>query len=563
MRAAARPGVPRAFLAAWALLLAASAADAKRPNVLLLVAEDLSPRIGAFGDAVAVTPSLDALARQGTRYDHVFTAAGVCAPSRAALVTGMHPASIGAQHMRTSSRPDGAYETVPPPHVKAFPELLRAAGYYTFTGRKLDYQFSGTLAGSGPSTIWDAAGGGTHWRDRPDAEQPFFGMINFLVTHESGVMAPLGRGWPKSLVHLGVQLWRAWQFGVPPEGEPVRPDDVVLPPYWPDTAVVRRDLARHYNNIAIMDAQVGELLRELEADGLADSTVVIWTTDHGDGLPRAKRDLYDSGIRVPMIVRWPDALRPPGSAPGAVDSRLVSFVDLAPTILGIAGVEAPAHLHGRDFTRADVAPREYVYASRDRIDEVADRERAVRDRRWKYIRSWHPDLPNGHPLDWRDDLDVMQELWTRLEAGELDAAARRWFEPTGEERLFDTHADPHETQDLSADPAHAETLERMRAAYAEWRARVGDTSEEDESRMVERMWPGGEQPTTAPPEAAFAGSRVSLTSETEGASIAYRIGSGPWRVYGGPVPVEPGTRLDARAVRYGFRESAEVSLTAP
>ena len=186
--------------------------------------------------------------------------------------------------MRASSFPNGAYKAVPPAQVKAYPELLRAEGYYTWTDNKLDYQFSGVRAGSGPSTIWDDEGNDGGWQNRRSG-QPFFGMINFLVTHESGVFTPLG-SWPNGAIHLASQILRAVTLPKVNDIHPVQPSQVTIPPYYPDTPTVRSDIARHYNNIAAMDRQVGDILQQLENDGLADSTIVIWTTDHGDGLPR-------------------------------------------------------------------------------------------------------------------------------------------------------------------------------------------------------------------------------------------------------------------------------------
>ena len=526
------------------------------PNLLLLVAEDLSARVGAFGDPVAETPHLDALAAGGVRYPNVFTTAGVCAPSRAALVTGRHQIAIGGQHMRAGSRPEGGYRALPPPEVKAFPELLRAAGYHTFTSLKLDYQFSGVWPGSGPRTIWDAEDDAELWASA--GSRPWFGMLNFGETHESGLFAPLG-SWPQSLLHLGVQLIRAWQYGIPEPPSAALLAAVSVPAYYPDTPAVRSDLARHYQNVRQMDAAVGRILARLEADGLADSTVVVWTTDHGDGLPRAKRELYDAGLRVPMIVRWPEALRPAGAEPGGADERLVSFVDLAPTLLALAGAPFPDALPGLDFTGPE--RREYVFAARDRVDEVADRQRAVRDTRWKYVRSWHPEVPGGHPLAFRDHLAIAQELHARHAAGTLDAAQSRWFEPFGDERLFDTEADPEELEDLSGDPAHAETRARLRAALDAWLARTGDWSEQGEAEMVARFAREGAGEPTAAPSVAFERGRVTLTSGTEGASIDVSVDGGPWRLYTGPFDAEPGARVRAVAVRYGRDASAETSVT--
>lgn len=540
------------------LLPAAGATEAgaasERPNILLLVAEDMSPRVGAFGDPVARTPNLDRLARQGVRFPNTFTTAGVCAPSRAALILGRHQIATGTQHMRTTSRPEGAYLAVPPPDARAFPELLRAAGYFTYQHAKLDYQFSGPLSGSGPSTIWDAEDNTGAWADRSPG-QPFFGMLNAMVTHESGLFPPLGH-WPRGLVHLAMQLMQvrarwSWSDVV----VPTDPAAVRLPPYYPDLEAIRRDLARHYDNVQIMDAQVGATLDRLERDGLAGSTIVIWTTDHGDGLPRAKRELHDSGIRVPLIVRWPEALRPAHYAPGHVDRQLVSFVDLTAAILALGGVAPPAGLHGRDFLDPDTPRREYVYAARDRIDATPDRQRAVRDRRYKYIWSDRPGLPEGHPLAFREHLASVRALRAAWRAGQLDPDQRRWFEPVGRERLFDLDTDPHELRNLVDDPAHRATLERMRRALADWQARVPDWSEMPEAEMVERFWPGGEQPETAAPRFEPGPDGLRIVSPTPGASIEYRLGRGRWQVHAEPIPVEPGVTVSARAVRYGWSES--------
>lgn len=552
--------------AAWCALGAAIAlhttgasaeVTSARPNLLLLVAEDLSPRIGAAGDAHAHTPHIDALAREGVRYTRVFTTAGVCAPSRAALITGRHAISIGAQHMRASSRPAGGYRSVPPPDVKAFPELLRAAGYYTFVTTKLDYQFSGTRTGSGPFTIWDAEDDAALWAGR-DPGQPFFGMLTYMQTHESGVFRPIG-SWPHSVMHLLVQLWRAWLLGWGEPAAVVDPADLRLPPYYPDTATVRADLARHYANVAAMDEAVGEVLERLEADGLAGSTIVVWTTDHGDGLPRAKRELYDSGLHVPLIVRWPEAQRPAGIEPGSTDDRLVSFVDLAPTLLEMAGVEAPSGLHGQSFARAEAPRRDAVFAARDRVDEVPDRQRAVRDERYKYIRSWHPEQPGGHRLAFRDDMDMMRELWRLREQGALDSVQRQWFEPPGRERLFDTLEDPHEIRDVSADPAYRGVLERMRGQLDAWLARVGDWSDVSEDEMVAGFAPGGDPPRTPAPILTAGDGRVRIDAPTPGASVCYRIGDDRWRLYVAPFGAPAGATVTARAVRYGWEASDEVS----
>ena len=535
------------------------AVEQLRPNILLLMAEDMSPRVGAFGDAVAVTPNLDALAEQGVRFPNVFTTAGVCAPSRAGHILGMHQISTGTQHMRTSSRPEGGYYAVPPEDVKAYPELLRAAGYYTYTDFKLDYQFSHANAHSGPFTLWDAqASEATDWQNRAGG-QPFYGLINFMETHESGVFTPLGT-MPNSFIHLLMQGMRWWRLDSDMP-EVVSPERVVVPPYYPDTPTVREDMSRHYNNIALMDRRVGQILAQLEADGLAENTIVIWTTDHGDGLPRAKRELHDAGTRVPMIIRWPERLRPAHLRPGQLDERLLSFVDLAPTILKLAGVEAPDYLQGQDFLDATQTPRTYVLSSRDRIDEIPDRQRSVRDQHFRYIRSWHPELAMGHPLKFRDNINMVREMRELYTAGRLNADQAGWFEPVGEERLFDIKADPFELTNLAEDPAYAYDLQRLRDALEQELARVGDLGEQSEAELVVQFQPTGEQQATSAPSVSVKDNMLTAISTTPGSSIGYSLDDGDsWLLYHQPISITSGTDVLVKAVRYGWQESPAISV---
>ncbi len=526
-----------------------------QPDILVLMAEDLSPRIGAFGDGLARTPHIDRLAASGVRFPNTFTAAGVCAPSRAAFITGRHQISIGAQHMRTSTSPVATYLAVPPAELKAFPEYLRAAGYHTFTDRKLDYQFSGIAAGTGPESIWDSEGAADPFAALP-SDRPFFGLINFFITHESATFLPEdvaagpGRG--------AAERARAARAQLPARTAPA---DVVLPPYYPDEPGVREHLADHYDNVQVMDRQVGQILARLEALGRLDRTIVLWTTDHGDPLPRAKRELYDSGLQVPLIVRWPAGRMPAAYNAGDVDDRLVSFVDLAPTILALAGVQPAAALHGHDLFAANAEPRRYVYASRDRIDGQDDRVRAVRDERYKYLRFYRPGTPGAVHLAYRDQGRIMQALWRHHEAGTLNLVQALWFEPRPLEALYDLAADPHELVNLAEDRAHLATLTRLRSALGAWRLRVQDLSEVSELQMAEGFWPGGVQPITAPPTLERLESGQVRISAEPGASIEYRFGDAPWRLYRGPVA--GAGDLEARAVRYGYALSRVSSLSVP
>jgi N-sulfoglucosamine sulfohydrolase len=525
-----------------------------KPNILWVSFEDTNPFYGCYGDPVARTPNLDRLAAGGCRWTHCFSTAGVCAPARSAIITGMYPISVGTHHMRTSHTNEHApglptpYSAVVPHYVKCFTEYLRAAGYYCTNNGKTDYQFAA------PLTAWDEeTGDGAHWRNRPDRNQPFFAVFNLGESHESGM-------WPEKCPAPAFD-----------------PADMVLPPYFPDTPKVREAMARMYTHIENNDRRLGELLRQLEEDGLAGNTVVFHWSDHGP-LPRGKRWPYDSGIHVPLIVRGPLAVEA-----GGVRGEPVSTIDLGPTVLSLAGIPIPRHMQGRAFLGPQAAPpREYVYASRDRYDEAYDMVRAVRDGRFKYIRNCCPELPSALWIPYLNRHPIMQELWRLHLAGGLDEVQSLMFRcPRPPEELYDTKEDPFEVRNLAADPAHAGELERLRGALDAWIADVGDMGEVPEADMVRGWKPGGQKPKTAAPlfipicaespgiEPAPRGGSfrapvlLQMYSATQGASIAYTFeegGAPHWLLYTEPLRLPEGrTAVRARAVRIGYPDSAEVS----
>ncbi|WP_105011843.1 sulfatase-like hydrolase/transferase [Salinibacter sp. 10B] len=523
----------------------------ERPNIVWISVEDIGPRLGAYGDSLARTPTLDRLAEQGMRFTNAFTTAGVCAPNRAAIITGMHQSSIGAHHMRTTHEAPGLptpYSAVPPPHVKTFTEYLRDAGYFTTNDGKTDYNFET------PETAWDVNryDSTAHWRnERRRDEQPFFSVFNINTTHES-------------------QDWRSASDTLITD-----PSAVSVPPYLPNTDSVRRHFARHYDNIAEMDAQVNRILQQLEADGLADETVVFFWSDHGAGFPRHKRWVYDSGIHVPLLVRWPDVIEP-----GPVNDELVSSVDFGPTVLSLAGVDVPRHMQGRPFLGPqDEGERDYVYAARDRFDESYDRVRAVRDDRYKYIRNDFPQKPYVLHVPYRNRNVTMRALLRGDRNGTLTDVQELWMRDTRPaEELYDTQADPHEINNLADDPEHQEVLRRLRTELDDWMNRIDDQGRTAEDQMVADLYaPGtdGEQPTTHTPvvvprmsqeipvpvqnEIRLPGPRkVRLYSGTHGASIAYTFETGDnpyWKLYDGPLRIDSSTTIRAKAIRYGYEES--------
>lgn len=416
------------------------AAEASRPNILWLSTEDISPHLGCYGDQHARTPNLDRFAEQGVLYENAFVVAPVCAPCRSSIITGVYPTTLGSHNMRSRIRL--------PDHIKCFPEYLRAAGYYCTNNSKTDYQFNP------PDSAWDESSGSAHWRNRPSADQPFFAVFNYTGTHESRV-----RGDQPAYDNAVQSL---------SEDELHDPDVLDLPPYYPDTPGARQDWARYYNCITGMDKWFADHLRKLEEAGLAEDTIVFFWGDHGVGLPRGKRWLYDSGLRVPLIVRIPEKFRREGQgAPGTETDELVVLMDLGPTVLNLCGVDVPEHMQGRAFLGENLTPqREFVFAARDRMDEYYDMVRAVRDKRFQYIRNYEPWKPYAQPLRYMERSATMKDLRRLHAAGELSEAAARFMATTKPvEELYDIQADPHELTNLANDPSYVEVLERMRAAH--------------------------------------------------------------------------------------------------
>ena len=515
-------------------LLAASAAPAERPNILWITCEDTSPDLGCYGDSEARTPNLDRLASEGARFQNAFSVAGVCAPSRSGIITGMYPSSIGTHHMRSQG--------VPPPYVKCFTEYLRAAGYFCTNNVKTDYNFAA------PLTAWDQSSNRAHWRNRGKG-QPFFSVFNIVTTHESRI-------------RVSAEEFAELTRRLRPEDrhDPAR---AKLPPYYPDTPVVRRDWANYYDLVTAMDLQAADLLKQLDDDGLASNTVVFFYGDHGRGLPRAKRWIYDSGVRVPLIVRWPGKIKP-----GTVRADLVSLIDLAPALLSIAGLPIPRHLQGQPFLGdAPSKPREHVFFIRDRMDETYDMMRGVRTARFKYIRNYQPGKPYAQYIHYMDQMPTLRE-WRRLNAeGKLEGPQKLFFAPEKpEEELYDVVNDPHEISNLAGSAEHRNTLAQLRAVQERWMEQIKDLGKMKEADLQERMRPGGKWATTAevkidPPGGSFTGPvKITMRCPTEGASIAWTTDTGPgahWKLYAGEFSLPASAVLRAKACRLGYLDSKE------
>jgi len=344
-----------------------------------------------------------------------------------------------------------------------FIEELRKAGYVTLWPGKTDFNFD-------PPKGWvDKA---ANWVNNPNAlpaDKPFFAYVNLAVTHESQA--------------------RASHFQYVKNTTRLKPADrhdpakVVLPPYYPDTPDVRNNVAVYHDNVTAMDCQVGDILKLLDDRKLTENTVVFFFGDHGWGLPRGKRWVYDSGTRVPLLVRWPGVIKP-----GSVREDLVCFLDFAPTVLSLAGAEGPKRMPGRVMLGEKIQPApEYVFSCRDRMDETFDRIRGVRGERFRYVRNYHPELPYAQYLNYMDEMPI-QRTWRRLAFdGKLNATQKLFFAKTKpKEELYDTAADPHEVKNLAADPTHADTLKTMRAALDKWVIDTKDLGDVPEKELIRK-----------------------------------------------------------------------------
>ena len=425
------------------LALAASAAAPKRPNILWLIGEDFSPDLGCYGAKEVWSPNLDRLAGQGMRFNRMFTTAPVCSASRSAFMTGMYQTTIGA-HNHRSHRDDG-YTL--PAGVRPLTDWMRDAGYFTanirdfpdavgFRGTaKTDWNFTY------PAKTFDSA----DWKDLK-GRQPFLAQVNFQETHRT--------------------------FHAPKKADPAK---VELPPIYPDHPVARADWAEYLDSASELDRKIGKVLQQLEADGLADDTIIVFMGDHGEAHVRGKQFVYDDGLRVPFIVRWAKNFpEPKGFKAGTASDQIMEAIDIAPTMIDIAGGKKPAKMQGRILCGEHAEPaREHAFGARDRCDETVFRFRTVRDASYRYIRNFTPDRPFLQPNAYKESQYPVWNLIKELGAqGKLtDWQKNFYLSPTmAPEELYDMEADPFSMLNLvsSQTTADQEALTRLRAVLEKW-----------------------------------------------------------------------------------------------
>ncbi len=502
------------------------------PNIIWLVAEDQSPEwFPMYGDSTISLPNLEALSNDGIIFTNAVAPVPVCAPARSAIITGMYPTTLGTHNMRTYNANENgenqpsigipSYSPPVPDGVKMFTEYLRKQGYYTSNGPKEDYNFAKTDA------AWDESGKNHHWRNRKEG-QPFFSVFNFSVCHES-------------------QIWARTNDSLF-----VNPSAVKVPPYFPDNAIVRHDLAVNYSNLKRLDDQIGKILEQLKTDGLYDNSYIFFYGDHGGPFPRYKRALYDTGLKVPMVIKFPK-----GKGAGTVDDRLFSFIDLAPTVLSLAGIEPPKVMQGSaQFGTYEVKnKRKVTFHSSDRFDAIYDRLRAVRSNNFKYIRNFDTEKSRALPVAYREQMAMMQVLRKLDSAKKLNEAQSIWMLPTKPtEELYDLKKDPNELHNLAEIPEYQDSVIYYRNLLTNWIKRTKDLGEVDEKELLAQWLNSGIPPQLPSLEMEFTSAGIELVSPKRDATIVWRkMNDSVWNIY--VEPLSKNIDYEAKAERIGYADS--------
>jgi uncharacterized sulfatase len=461
---------------------ALTVSGADRPNILWLTSEDHGPHMGCYGDRLARTPNVDALAAKGMIFTRAWSAAPVCAPARTAIISGLYPPSLGAEHMRS--------EVPMPKGTQMYPQLLRAAGYYCSNNSKEDYNLTK------PGDVWDESSNQAHWKKRAPG-QPFFAVFNSTKSHES-------------------------QIRTRPHNAVTDPARVRVPAYHPDTPEVRQDWAQYYDKVSEADADAGARLKELAEAGLAEDTIVFYYGDHGSGMPRSKRWPSNSGLHVPLVVYFPPKwqhLAPKEYRPGGASDRLVNFVDLAPTVCSLAGIKPPAWMQGHAFAgKYQQKPPEFLHGFRGRMDERIDFVRSVTDGRYVYLRNYLPHLSQAQRVNYQFQTPTTR-VWHQLfTEGKLnEAQSLFWRVPKAPEELYDLQSDPDEVRNLAGSPEHRAILRKLRQAQQDHARAIRDTGFLPEAEVHERSG------KNAPRDALATDAAYPLKRVMEAADLASRL----------------------------------------
>ncbi len=494
------------------LLATVPVTEDARPNILWLTIEDVGPELGCYGDSNANTPALDAFAKTSLRYKTAWSTYPVCAPARTTIITGRYASSMAAGNMRSQ---------VPlPADTVMFPALLRQAGYYCTNQKKEDYNLFQ------PDGVWDESSAKAHYRNRKPG-QPFFAVFNNTKTHESKIRSR-------------------------PHEATTDPTTLKLAPFWPDLPEIREDLGQYYDNIHNMDTWFQNKLDELERAGQKDNTIVFFYGDHGSGMPRFKRYAGDTGYKVAMMVHVPEKFRQWATdyEAGRLSERMVSFVDLAPTVLSLCAIEPPASMEGRAwFGPHKKQGDEFLFGFRERMDEWVDLSHCVRNQMFQYSANYMPHLPAGQPLAYQMQTPATKKWFEAFGRRETTPIQSQFWMPRAAEELYDIVADPYGTNNLAADPAYAAQLASLQKAHRKQALKTPDWSFVPEpislSRVGLRETEEGKKFTRAAFEAAQIAALRAADPASDQKVLAMLGDSNPAVRYWGAVGVQQ--RLDRMA----------------
>ncbi|PCJ92311.1 MAG: sulfatase [Flavobacteriaceae bacterium] len=510
----------------------------QQPNIVWFVAEDQSPDFfPMYGDSTISLPSLESLAQDGVVFTNAYAPVPVCAPTRSAIITGMYPTTLGTHNMRTynayttENQPEieiPSYSPIVPQGTKMFTEYLRKAGYYCTNNAKEDYNFKSL------ESAWDVSSNDGHWRNRPE-DAPFFSVFNYNICHESGI-------WKQGANELSVSL-----------------DAIQVPPYFPNDSIIRHDMAVNYSNLARMDAKIGELIDQLKEDGLYDNTIIFFYGDHGGPFPRHKRALYETGTKVPMVIKFPENKKEQD-----YNATFLNFIDLAPTVLSLVGIQPPKNMQGKALfgKYKNQLTSKYIFTSSDRFDGMVDRLRAVRSQKYKYIKNFNTSQSNVLAVKYREQMPMMKHMNEMQAQGTLDTVQSLWFKtPKPEEELYDLENDPYELINLADNEIHKDTLVHLRNVLREWIIETNDLGRVSEKELINRWLVNGEQPMVSELVLTEKGGLVSLECPLNDATIIWKRPKDlVWSIY--KEPLDTDIEFIAKAVRIGYVDSAILEYTS-
>ena len=455
-------------LIAFSAIISCGSGNNIKPNIVWLVAEDQSQYFFPFyGDNSVTLPNISQLLENGIVYDGMNSPYPVCAPARSAIITGMYPNSIGTGNMRAyhynrTVRTDNEsilgfpyYSSKLAEQIKPFTQILRENGYYTTNNSKMDYNFKLR------EDAWDESSKEASWEKRKK-DQPFFSVFNFGVTHESQI-------WLRDKQELKVD-----------------PNDLSVPPFFPNDSLTRHALAVNYSNLVEMDKQMGEIIDKLKDQGLYENTYIFFYSDHGGPFPRHKRAIYDTGSKVPLVIKFPKRIKVKEKR----NYDFLNFIDFAPTILSIVGLEIPKVYQGIAFlgSKKSKNKRNYSYTASDRFDEVTDRIRAVKTKKYKYIRNYDTNKPHALNNSYRTQMALMRHLTALNESNLLSAEQKLWFNvPKNPEEFYDLENDPFELNNLIGEKKYSKEIENLRIQLDNWIDQINDPVNIPEKELVKML----------------------------------------------------------------------------